>query len=61
MHDPLWTCRDGRNIKVGQMTDQHLYNCIEKIMRSKMRWRGYWMPRLLLEVRVRAMGGRTLK
>lgn len=54
MYDPIWVCRDGRRMKVGEMTDDHLANCIAKIYRG---WRGraHWLPRLLLEQEIRAI------
>jgi hypothetical protein len=55
MHDPIWTCRDGRRIRVGEMTDSHLANSIAKIQRSA-NWRKGWLPRLQLEETIRRMG-----
>lgn len=34
MADDTWTGKDGREIKVSQMTDEHIVNCLE-LMRRK--------------------------
>ena len=56
MYDPVWTCRDGRRVRIGEMTDSHLANCIAKIQRSPRGWRRWWLDRLLLEQQIRSMG-----
>lgn len=56
MNDPIWQCADGRQLHVGEMTDSHLQNCINKILRSRKGWRRHWLDRLLLEQQIRAMG-----
>lgn len=55
MYDPIWICRDGRRIKVGQMTDSHLANAIAKIERSRTGWRREWLGRLKLEQVIRSL------
>jgi hypothetical protein len=57
MRDRLWKCRDGRVLRVSQMSDSHLANAIRLILRSNG-WRRDYLPRLLLEVEIRAMGER---
>lgn len=54
MFDPIWVCKDGRKMKAGEMTDQHLANCIAKIERSRG-WRKVWLPRLRLEQEIRSI------
>lgn len=54
MYDPIWATKDGRQIRIGSMTDSHLANCIAKIERSGGRWRGEYLERLRLEVEIRA-------
>lgn len=55
MRDPIWVCKDGRRMHVKEMDDNHLANCIRKIERSRG-WRKHWLPRLLLEQEIRALG-----
>jgi hypothetical protein len=52
MQDTIWVCRDGRRVPVRQMTDSHLHNCINKILRHGT-WRRHFLDRLLLEVTIR--------
>lgn len=59
MNDPIWVCRDGTRLRAGQMTNEHLFSSIMLI--RKTGWRQHWLPRLLIELRVRAMGGTTLR
>lgn len=56
MNDPLWVCKDGRTLKVKEMTNSHLSNSIAKIQRSRNGWRREWLGRLLLEREIRAQG-----
>lgn len=55
MFDPIWTCRDGRKMRVGQMDDRHLSAAIAMIMRSRRGWRAHWLPRLVLEQEIRKL------
>jgi hypothetical protein len=57
MRDTVWTCRDGRSLLVSEMTDSHLRNAINMILRHR-RWRRSYLERLLLEEQIRAMGVR---
>lgn len=52
MFDPIWVCKDGRRMKVGDMDNAHLANAIAKIERSR-RWRREWLARLYLEQDIR--------
>lgn len=52
MFDPIWVCRDGRRLRVGEMAIDHLKNCIRKI-ESSCSWRKHWLPRLYLELDIR--------
>lgn len=52
MYDPVWVCRDGKRMKVGEMDIFHLIRSINKIERSR-RWRKEWLPRLYLELDIR--------
>ena len=54
MYDPIWITRDGRRLKVGQMSDAHLRNCIARIERLRT-WRAHWLPRLKLELVIRSL------
>lgn len=58
MLDPLWTCRDGRRMRVGQMDDGHLAHSIAMIERSAKGWRNSWLPRLKLEQEIRKILGK---
>lgn len=51
MFDPIWICRDGRRLKPGQMSNDHLHNCIAKIRSTG--WRQQWLARLELELIIR--------
>lgn len=55
MRDTVWTCSDGQRLLISQMTDSHLINCINKIIRDRT-WRRKYLPRLLLEREIRAQG-----
>ena len=59
MKDTMWTCADGRQVLVSQMEYSHLLNCISKIHRSRKGWRKEYLPRLLLELDIRDIQGRT--
>jgi hypothetical protein len=54
--DPLWVCKDGKALRVKEMTDSHLANSIAKIQRSREGWRRKWLDRLLLEKEIRSLG-----
>lgn len=56
MYDPIWICKDGRQMHLCEMTDSHLLNCANKIMRSRSGWRLKWLPRIVLEIQIRNMG-----
>jgi hypothetical protein len=59
MQDTIWTTADGRQVPVSLMTDSHLHNSIAKILRSKRGWRRQYLDRLLLEVTIRSIRGRS--
>lgn len=54
MRDMVWTCRDGRQLLVAEMSDEHLTNCIAMIIRTG--WRAHFLDRLLLELDIRRLG-----
>lgn len=58
MKDRLWRCRDGRVLKISDMTDSHIRNCIQMIQRSGFRWRVRYLDRLEIELIIRSMGAR---
>jgi hypothetical protein len=60
VNDPLWRCKDGRLLHVGQMSDAHLSNAITMIERTRG-WRLSWLPRLKLEQLIRAQGLSSLR
>jgi hypothetical protein len=53
MRDRIWICRDGRQLRVAQMDEQHIINCINKIRRHWPRWRAGYLSRLEIELTVR--------
>jgi hypothetical protein len=55
MQDMLWMCRDGRVLRVSQMTDSHLRNAI-RMIEARRTWRREYLSRLYLEIEIRAMG-----
>jgi hypothetical protein len=57
--DTLWVCADGRQVMVSHMADDHLHNCIAKILRSRT-WRRQYLDRLLLEVEIRRITGKAV-
>jgi hypothetical protein len=57
MYDPIWVCRDGRRMKLGEMSDAHLYNAIRYVQHYKVRL--HWLPRLFLELDIRAIMRKT--
>lgn len=54
MFDPQWVCKDGRRIKVAEMNTDHINNAIRLILRCR-RWRRNMLPRLYLELEIRAL------
>lgn len=56
MFDPIWECKDGRRMRVGEMHIDHVRACI-RLIESRMRWRKHWLPRLYLELEIRKLGG----
>jgi len=54
MRDMVWTCRDGRQLLVSEMSDQHLANCVRLIQLTG--WRRRYLDRLLLELDIRRLG-----
>lgn len=54
MLDHIWVCKDGRRMLPGDMDDDHLQKCIDKIERSRA-WRKQWLPRLYLEQDIRRL------
>jgi hypothetical protein len=55
MRDTVWICRDGRRLLVSEMSDSHLVNAINMILRNR-RWRRRYLDRLLLETEIRKLG-----
>ena len=54
MYAEKWTCKDGRQLHVYEMTDSHLANILAKMARTGWQWRQEWAERLLEEQRNRA-------
>lgn len=48
--DPMWLCRDGRVLRISEMEDGHLKNCVAKCFLSTTSWRGRYLPYLLREL-----------
>jgi hypothetical protein len=57
--DTLWICADGRQVMVSDMADDHLHNCIDRIL-SRRNWRRQYLDRLLLEVEIRRITGKAV-
>jgi len=57
MRDTVWLCKDGREVLVSRMSDDHLRNAIALVLRTG--WRLEYLPRLLLEVDIRSFGLRV--
>ena len=55
MRDTVWVTRDGRAILVSDMSDSHLRNAIQMILRHPD-WRRRYLDRLQLEVTIRELG-----
>ena len=58
MFDPPWVTRDGRILKIGEMEDEHIQNCIYMITERK-NWRRGYLARLRLELFMRELGIRS--
>ena len=54
MLEVIWETRDGRRVPVSKMSDSHLANAINLILR-KQTWRREYLDRLLLETEIRAL------
>lgn len=54
MFNPPWITRDGRVMKIGEMEDEHIQNCIYLI--TERNWRRGYLERLRLELEMRSMG-----
>ena len=59
LYDPIWVTREGEHMRIQSMTSGHILNCIAKIQRSKRGWRREYLPRLYLELELRAYGLRV--
>jgi hypothetical protein len=58
MFDPIWVTKDGKRLRVSQMTTSHIINCINKIQRHMAHgkpWRTEYLERLNLELELRAL------
>lgn len=53
MRDTVWHCADGRRLLVSEMSDSHLHNTIAKVRREG--WRIKYLPRLEIELTIRAI------
>lgn len=53
MRDTVWRCADGRRLLVSEMSDSHLHNTIAKVRREG--WRIKYLPRLEIELTIRAI------
>lgn len=55
--DPVWRCRDGREMRVSEMETRHIINSICMIRRSPIRngrrWRERYLPALRRELQER--------
>ena len=48
-----WININGKRIKLSNMSDSHICNCIGMIDRSRTGWRSYWKEPLLKELESR--------
>ena len=48
----VWQCADGRWIPLNQMSERHIVNCINMILRRR-NWRREWLEPLELELEIR--------
>lgn len=55
MRDRIWRTADKRLYLVGDMETSHINNAIAMILRKK-NWRRAYLPRLQLELQIRAIG-----
>ena len=55
--DPVWRCKDGREMRVSEMETRHIINSICMIQRSPIRrgrrWRERYLPALRCELQER--------
>jgi hypothetical protein len=54
MYDPIWVTRDGRRLRIGAMSTDHVKACIARIERMRS-WRREFLARLKLELVIRAL------
>jgi hypothetical protein len=59
VYDPIWVTADKRHLRISQMEERHIRNCIALIRRRKG-WRKEYLERLELELYIRSLpnGGR---
>jgi hypothetical protein len=55
MFDRMWITNDGRLLKIGEMSEDHIQRCIACILRSGGRWRQQYLQRLQLELIIRSL------
>jgi hypothetical protein len=48
--DPLWLTASGEVLRISEMQDSHLRNCVAKCFLSTTSWRGRYLPYLLREL-----------
>lgn len=53
MFDPIWVCKDGRRLKISEMSTDHIGHAIRMIERNKRGWRKNMLARLNLELDIR--------
>lgn len=61
MYDPIWVTADKRHLRIAQMEESHIRNCIALIRRRRRTgWRKEYKERLELELYIRSLpnGGR---
>lgn len=52
MSERLWRSQDGRELRVGEMDENHLLSAIAMVEREND-WRKIWLPRLYMEMAAR--------
>lgn len=53
----VWTCRNGRQLRLPQMSTDHIINCIHKI--HAYNWRLSWLPVFKEEMFERTQEGKA--
>lgn len=50
----IWVTKEGRRLRLDDMTTDHLRHCVVKIIFSRFRWRARFLRAMLAELEIRA-------